>query len=127
MSTVTLAFADAWLTDVATSVSVTGSFPTRPSTEVLAGSVRFYAGGRRRVITTASLTRTYPVTLQWLNDADAVQVAAWKGRLLLLRDTAGRRVFGTYLQVDFVDTYQAAGTRHAATFAFTEISYLEAV
>ena len=127
MSTVTLTFADAWLTDVATSVSVHGWFPARTSTEVVTGSVRFYAGGRKRVITTPNKTRTYPVTLQWLNDVDAAQVAAWKGRVLLLRDTGGRRVFGTYLQVDFTDTYQFDGTRHAATFVFSEIDFVEAV
>jgi hypothetical protein len=127
MTTVFVAFQDAWLTDVATSVSVVGSFPARTSTDVLAGSVRFYAGGRRRSITTPGRTRTYPVTLQWLDDADAAQVATWEGRVLLLRDTGGRRVFGTFFQVDFVDTYQAAGTRHTATFTFTELDYSEGV
>jgi hypothetical protein len=127
MTTVLVAFADAWLTDVATGVSVTGSFPVRASTEVVAGSIRFYAGGRRRSITTPNRTRTYPITLQWLNDSDAAQVAAWKGRVLLLRDTGGRRVFGTFFQADFTDTYQAAGTRHSAAFTFSELDYSEAV
>jgi len=127
MTTIVVAFQDAWLTDVATSVSVTGSFPERQSTDALDGGVRVYAGGRRRSITTPSRTRTYPVVLQWLDDTDAAQVAAWAGRVLLLRDTGGRRVFGTFFQVDFTDTYQTAGTRHEATFTFTEIDYSEAV
>ena len=126
MTLIMVAFADAWLTDVsAPSVSLTASFPARSSDSTLDGAVRFYAGGRRRVITTARSTRTFPLILQWLDDSQVATLDLWRGRVLLLRDVSGRRVFGTFLSMAVEDIFQPAGTRHFVTLTFTEITYSE--
>ena len=128
MTSVLVAFDDVWLTDVADpTVSVQASSPEREETAHLDGEVRFYAGGRRRVITSMSDARTYPLTLQWLTPADVDQLRSWRGRVLLLRDSLGRRVFGTFLAVEVADRYIVGGWRSVVTLTFTELSYTEGV
>jgi hypothetical protein len=127
MTTGTGVFPNLWITDVATLVSVSAATPERTASAALGGSVRFYAGGRRRVITTPADAVTYPLTMQWVSDPDTDQLIAWRGRVLLLRDTLGRRVFGTYLQVDQADVSRGAEFWHNVTLTFTELDYLEEV
>ena len=128
MTTITVLFEDAWLTDVANpSVSVHASFPERGSNPAIAGEVRFYAGGRRRVITSANRSATFPLTLQLLSDADLDLLDSWAGRVLLLRDGAGRRVWGTFLALDVEDFWDPEGTLHNVGLTFTELTYDEAV
>jgi len=69
----------------------------------------------------------FPLTLQWLTVDDINQLLAWRGRLLLLRDNVGRRVFGTYLTVDIADRYLVGGWRSVATLNFVEVDHDEAV
>ena len=128
MSTILVAFEDAWLCDVTNpAVSVHASYPERGSKSDLDGAVRFYAGGRARVITTANRSAAFPLTLQLLSDADLDLLASWAGRLLLLRDGAGRRTFGTFLSLDVTDYWDPEGTLHDASLTFTELTYSEAV
>ena len=128
MASITVTFQDAWLTDVANpTISVHASYPERGSSPATAGEVRFYAGGRRLVITSANRSLTFPLTLQLLSDGDLDLLELWAGRVLLLRDGAGRRVFGTYLSLDVEDFWDAEGTLHNAGIVFTEVSYQEAV
>ena len=127
MATVTLTLSDAWITDVATSVSLNVPFRDRLATSAVEGAVRFYAGGRARVITTANNVRTYPLTLEWFNDTDLATLDSWRGRLLLLRDGAGRRVFGTFLAMSVDDLWPASGVLHGVTLTFQAITYSEAV
>ena len=128
MATVLLTFTEAWLTDVANpTVSVHASFPDRASTDALDGAVRFYAGGRRRVITTPRETHTFPLTLQLVTDADVALLTSWRGRVLLLRDGAGRRVFVTFLSLALEDFNVTGGTLHHATMVLTELTFSEAV
>jgi hypothetical protein len=127
MTDILVVFPNLWITDVATLVSVNVATPTRIASADLSGSVHFYAGGRRRVITTPGDTVTYPLTLQWVSDPDTLQLMAWRGRVLLMRDTLGRRVFGTYLQVDQSDVSRGAEFWHDVTITFTELDYDEGV
>jgi len=126
MATIDVVFEDAWLTDVTTpAVSVHASFPERGSNPDLEGAVRFYAGGRRRVITSASRSNTFGLTLQLLSDVDLVLLESWAGRVLLLRDGEGRRVFGTFLSLDVEDFWDPDGTLHSASLTFVETTFIE--
>lgn len=126
MTTVLVTFHDAWLTDVANpSVSIRASFVDRTSHTATGGRFGEYAGGRTRVITTASKTATFPYVLQMLDDADAATLDLWQGRLLLLRDQAGRREFGSFLACDSLDYDTPQGTLHDVTITFTRVTYLE--
>jgi hypothetical protein len=128
MTTVQVAFADAWLTGVSNpSVSVRAWFPERKSTSLLDGEIRFYAGGRRRIITSARSTHRFPLTLQLLDDPQLALLESWRGQVLLLRDKAGRRVFGTFLTFDVEDWWMPEGLRHIVTLTFTEVTYSEGV
>ena len=128
MATVTLTFTDVWLTDVANpAMSVHGSFSERKSDDEVAGDVRPYAGGRLRSITSARTKATYPIVVQLLSDSDAALLKAWRGRVLLLRDSAGRRVFGTYFARSVEDFPMTSGTLHNVSLTFQEITYFEAV
>lgn len=128
MTTVLVTFTDAWLTDVTNpSVSIHASFEDRKSQTATGGRFAELAGGRTRVITTASKTATFPLVLQLLDDADAALLDLWQGRLLLLRDQAGRRVFGSFLAGDSLDYDTPEGTLHDVTITFTRVTYSEAV
>lgn len=127
MTTVSLTFEDAWITDVATLVSVHASYPERTSDDEVDGEIRAYAGGRLRSITSARTKATYPIVLQLLNDTDTALLKTWRGRLLLLRDGEGRRVFGTYFARSIEDYYDAAGTLHDVSLTFQELTFDESV
>lgn len=128
MTTINVVFDDVYLTDIADpTVSVHASSPERALAAQRDGEVRSYAGGRRRVITNARTAATFPLTLQWLTTADVDQLMAWRGRLLLLRDGLGRRIFGTYLSLDVQDRYLVGGWRSVTTLTFTQVDYSEGV
>lgn len=127
MATVTVTFDNIWITDVVSLVSVVAASPGRDVSAALTGSVRLYAGGRRRIVSTPADEVTYPLTLRWVSDTDTAQLVAWRGRLLLLRDTLGRRVFGTYFQVDQSDVTRGAEFWHDLSLTFVQSDYDEAV
>lgn len=128
MTSVTVTFQDVWLTDVTNpSVSAKATSPDRDWDSGLDGVIRVYAGGRRRVIISAHRSRAFPLTLRWVgNEAQILLLESWTGRVLLLRDNLGRRVFGTFLHVAFSDDAVVGGIRHTAALTFTEVSYQEA-
>ena len=128
----TVSFYLTWVTNPATTppVSVTGPSPTRAGQVAKGGSFNAYAGGRIRVITTPVDMRTYPVTLQMLTDPQLLLLQQWRGLPLLLRDPVGRRVWGSYLDVQWTDIGKSSATSmwHDATFTFTElVGYAEGV
>ena len=128
MSMIDVTFDDVFLCDVANpGVTVHAHSPERERTADLDGDVRYYAGGRARVITSPRDARTYPLTLQWLTTADVDLLTSWRGRVVLLRDGLGRRVFGSFFSVSTVDRYLVGGWRSVATLTFTEVTYSEAV
>ena len=128
MSTIDVVFEDVFLCDVTNpAVTVHAHSPERDRSADLDGEVRYYAGGRARVITSAKDARTYPLTLQWLTVTDVDLLTSWRGRVLLLRDGLGRRVFGTFLAVATSDRYIVGGWRSVAQLTFTELTYLEEI
>ena len=128
MTSVMIAFTDAWLTDVANpSVSVHASFSGRGRDSAKNGRFAERAGGRVVVVTSVDRTRTFPLTLLWLTDAQANLLESWQGRVILLRDSAGRRVFGSFLMQSEVDYSDAGGAMHDVTLTFREITYSEVI
>lgn len=128
MSTIDVVFDDVWLTDVTNpAVSINAHSPERAAQATLDGEVRYYAGGRARSITSARDARTYPLTLTGLSVEDVDLLTSWRGRVLLLRDGLGRRVFGTFHGRDISDRYVVGGWRSTATLTFTELTYDESV
>jgi len=128
MATIGVVFEDVWLCDVTNpAVTVHAHSPEREQAANLDGDVRYYAGGRARVITSARDARTYPLTLTQLTVADVDLLTSWRGRVLLLRDGLGRRVFGTFLSVATADRYLVGGWRSVATLTFTELTWDESV
>jgi len=128
MTTVTLTFADTWLTLAADpTLSVHASDPDRSHHKETDGEFRPYAGGRIRVITSARKTATFPLTMQLLSDDDVALLESWQGQVVLLRDGAGRRVYGSYLAGDCEEFYDAAGTLSNMALTFTAVTFNEAV
>lgn len=65
--------------------------------------VRAYAGGRRRVVTTADRPVKWDVTLTWVSQADLAWLTARMGQVVLMRDPTGRAVWGTFLGLQVTD------------------------
>ena len=128
MSTVLLSFTDAWLSLAADpSQSVHATYPARSHGSETAGEFRPYAGGRIRVITSARKTATFPLTMQLLTDAQVVLLESWQGQIVLLRDGAGRRVYGAFLAGEAEELWDAAGTLTNLTIEFRAVSFSDAV
>jgi hypothetical protein len=128
MATILIEFAfdDVWLCDVTNpAVTVAAGSPEREQTANLDGDVRYYAGGRARVITSQRDARTYPLTLTQLTVADVDLLMLWRGRVVLARDGLGRRVFGTFFSVGVSDRYLVGGWRSTVTISLTEVTYDE--
>lgn len=70
----------------------------RVHTKALDGDFRKYAGNRVRLVTTAAVARTIPITLRTLTKQQAIQIERWAGTTLLFRDSYGTRLFGSYIQ-----------------------------
>jgi hypothetical protein len=128
MATINVVFDGAILCDVTNpGVTVHASYPKDERKAHLDGEFRTYAAGRVRIITTATDTRTHPITLQWLTPAQVALLDGWRGRLLLLRTDDGRRVFGSFLDCD-PEYVLANGVRCAILpLVFTELTYDESV
>lgn len=128
MTTVTLAIADAWLTLASDPTqSVHASYPDRGHHKETAGEFRPYAGGRIRVITSARKMATFPLTMQLISDAEVLLLELWQGQVVLLRDDAGLRVFGSFLAGDVVSYPDEAGTLNDLALVFTALTYSDAV
>jgi len=126
MTTVVVAFAGTWVTDPTTGASVQAFKVDRKEQDTLTGSVRAYAGGRTRVITTPGDTRTSPVTFRVVSGPDLETLRSWRGRVLLLRDPQGWRRWGTYLAVDVSPTAKMQPFYDVA-FTWTDLTYTEDV
>lgn len=127
MTSVMVAFDDIWITDVANpSVSARATTPDRDWASGVDGRFAERAGGRIVVVTTKHRTRTFPLKLQWVGNAAQLDLLeSWAGRLLLLRDNLGRRIFGSFLEINPSDVAVVGGIRHTVALTFTEVTYLE--
>jgi len=129
MATVVVAFAGTWLTDPISSVSLQVFKTDRVEQAFVAATVRHYAGGRRRIITTPGDDRYSSLTFQRASGADVEQLRAWRGRLLLLRDFQGWRRWGMFADIAPVSIRRGPGHDpiYAVSLAWQDVDYSEAV
>lgn len=88
------------------------------------GEVRTYANGRRRVIRRAGTSRQIGFTAKVLTRVQVDTLVSWAGRVVLVRDTKGRKVYCTFFTVDVGDFVDGS---HEVTVAATEVTFSEAV
>lgn len=131
MTAVTVGFNYTWITDPVTGQSVSGPNPRREGSLLLGGSsggaFRSYAGGRTRVITTLGDSRSTPLTLQSLTDAQLTLLDQWRGKVTLLRDASGWRKWGSFTDLKWNDVPGPSGMIHDVTLTFIEVTYQEGV
>jgi hypothetical protein len=63
------------------------------------GRVQRVAGGRFRAIVQAGVQETWTLTASKVSLTDQAWIEAHAGRVLCVRDDAGRKAFGVYLEV----------------------------
>jgi hypothetical protein len=129
MATILVTFAGTWLTDPISSVSLQVFKKDRVEQDTLDATVRTYAGGRRRIITTPADDRYSPLTFQRASGADVEQLRAWRGRLLLLRDFQGWRRWGMFADIAPVSINRGPGRDplYAVSLTWVDSDYDEAV
>lgn len=127
MATVTLStvwFHDA--TDLSTSIEVGASNMLEQPGRI--APVRRYAGGRFRLVTVPGVAKSYQLTFLYLTRTNVDQIRAWVGKLLLMRDTAGRKIFGRWSEPTFNEIpIRDSDLVFQATLTFDEVTHSEAV
>ena len=127
MATVTLT--KVWLHDAAdlsTSIEV-GAANVLENPKRLA-PVRKYAGGRFRLITVPGIAKAYQLSFPYLTRSEVNQIRTWSGKLLLMRDSFGRKVYGRWDE----PTFSEVPSRNNAlifrtSLTFDEVTSSEAV
>lgn len=87
--------------------------------------VRPYANGRYRVITRPGTQRTLSCTVQLATRSDVEVLEGWVGTLLMVRDYAGRLLYGTYGSVSTSEN--GIVDRGDVALTITESSYTDTV
>lgn len=95
------------------------------------GEFRNYANGTTRLIVGTGTTRALPITLRALTPAQVDTVMSMVGKVVLFRDTYGRRVYGAFLTTATVDI-PLSGLANTTlmtdiTISLQEVDYDEAV
>jgi hypothetical protein len=115
-----------WLSDAADPADAVAFFTTgRSDSRDTAGDVRVYANGRLRVVTTGARQQTLGVTLRLVDPVALARLEGWRGRVLLLRDAWGRKLYGTYFRLTVDDYKDRSG--HDVQLTFQQVSHSEAV
>jgi len=98
---------------------------TESETESSGVSVRQYAGGRRRVISTPATSRMVNVAWTYMTRANYAELETLVGVPILFRDSRSRRVFGVFWSIA---SDELRGENRLANVSVTieEISYDEA-
>lgn len=89
------------------------------------GEKREYAGGRERLITRPGESGSYQVSTCPLGYDVIAELRARKGAVVMLRDTRGRLVYGTYFKLAVADL--PAMQKGRASFTVETISFVETV
>lgn len=128
MATVTLK--KVWLhdaTDLSTSIQISASVLSETPARV--APVNRYAGGRFRLVTVPGIAKSYQVTFSYLSRSNINQLRSWAGKLLLLRDSVGRKLYGRFDEPTFreVPIRNQSDIVFSATLTFDEVTHSEAV
>lgn len=120
---------DLWLHD-ATDLSSFVQLPLNKLSSVqgeVAGSVRRYAGGRLRFIRRPGDKDSLNVSLVMVSQTTADSINDWTGKLLMLRDPKGRKLFGTYRNVSIGEKAGPVDKVRSVSFRFEEVTETEEV
>jgi hypothetical protein len=97
----TLLLTQLWLNRMDTGEAIHGASGRTPSSSYgIEGSVRTYASGRRRAISTEGLKVEIPRTMVALDYATKEKLITWLGVHCQLRDYRGGRWFGVFFDLD---------------------------
>lgn len=103
----------------------------RSDTYTLEGSFRVYANNNTRLITTNASTRTLTITFRALTPAQVTQALSFVGKTVLLRDTYGRKMWGSYTVVTQTDIPRSGAAnvdlQTDVVVNFQVVSYTEGV
>ena len=97
----------------------------RIDTQTTLGSVRQYADGTFRSVTTPGVAEAYQCTMRELTLAQTQTIESWLNQVCLIRDRLGRRIWGTISALAVGDYPNSQ--LHDVSFVFTGVSYSEAV
>jgi hypothetical protein len=132
VATASVTLTRAWLMDPAdpTHPIVAGSTGSvgggsRSNTKTQDGDFRQYVG-RVRMIVRENEVGVYTIALRQLTKDQADLLESWSGRVLLLRDVYGRRIWGGFLSTTRLDYLGGKGLCDVG-FTFTEITYSDEV
>lgn len=89
------------------------------------GTVRPYANGRQRTVTTASKPRSVALSFTLVSAADAATLKSWAGQLVLVRDPFGLRMWGSFFTL--ARNQQVAPNVNDLSVTFTEVTHSDAV
>ena len=128
MATVTLT--KVWLhdaTDLSTNITIKASLLVEKPSRV--APVRKYAGSRFRLILVPGVEKSYVVTFLHLSRSNVDQLRTWAGKLLLLRDSLGRKLYGRFDEPTFreIPIPDSATKVFRARITFDEVTHSEAV
>lgn len=103
----------------------------RSDQTTLVGDFRLYANNNTRLILGNGTTRTIGITLRALTPAQVTQAQNFAGKTVLLRDTYGRKIWGSYV-VTAVTDIPLSGAANVdlqsdVVITFTQITYTEGV
>jgi hypothetical protein len=121
----TVLLRDLWINrtdDPTQSVVIEGTITEKLATT---GEVRTLANGRRRIVRRAESVKEYAVAANRVEVETINLLASWAGAVLTYRDAQGRKVHGTFFELNATpwNGFQVA----SLTFAFTNVSFSEAV
>lgn len=95
--------------------------------ESVPGSVRRYAGGRLRVVSTPGVSAVVQVKMDVSSRAAFAALRELRGVPVLFRDHAGRRVFGVFHDVSGEELLAHPDLVGNVSFSITEVSFSEVV
>lgn len=113
-----------WVTLLSTGQSVNGwTGRGRVHSRKREGEVKRLAGGRFRAVSTLGVRKSQDFVLRDLAEADITLLEEWQGQTVIIRDNRGRRMFGVYWDLNFIDRVDP--TYYDVALSVTEVSYEE--
>lgn len=93
--------------------------------QVMPGSVRTYAGGRRRTMSRPGSFRQLSIGFAWLSRNEFDDLSALAGTTVLFRDVRGRRAFGAFFTVSGQEARNRSDRIVDVSLTLEEVTYSE--
>lgn len=122
----TLTLTQLWVNSMVTGEGIGAYSTDRSRSTEVNGSVRSYAGGRRRAYTTPGLDGKYPFTMRMLTRAQVDTLITWEGSLVQVRNHRGQRFVGIYFSVKEAEYKDSIGT-YDASMELTDLTFVDGV